>query len=498
MLLFNKARKRLERQKGRYALVDGIRFELPVDSRNSPALMAAFSIDPEKAKALLPGDELHPFRLWNKGLLLITVIDYRETDIGKYIEFSIGIACTHGEKPAPRLLPALFRKYFGTGQYVYDLPVSTEISVKGGKGIWGMPKHEGNLNFVIADTTVSSQYDLDGQLAMKIEIRKPKRSWLPVSTDGVNYCQFRGLLAKSYIYFRTKVGFSVLRKGAASLLIGDHPRLQPLKSLEISEQPLFTAYMPSVTGLLDDHFENWFISYDRPPVEQPEGLESVVGLGQGQDWPAPPEPTAPLLEVKPVGLSFQETMAGSFSLGETSPEAGAKKGEADNTRLVLHASVEIDDLGRFIADPDHLGSLTGTVDFVPLGVGIPCNRGVFNLFRPAGEPSTKFMIYELAFEHAGKSHYLAGKKIVRDDPGFDLWQDTTTLYITLHEGSDIQGPIVGAGILTLDAADLLRLLRTMRALNAESTAQTIEAVYGFGRFFLGELWDSYAGKAFGS
>ena len=28
------------------------------------------------------------------------------------------------------------------GQYVWDLPVSTEISVKGGKGIWGTPKHQ--------------------------------------------------------------------------------------------------------------------------------------------------------------------------------------------------------------------------------------------------------------------------------------------------------------------------------------------------------------------
>ena len=38
---------------------------------------------------------------------MITVIDYRVTDIGKYIEFSIAIACTHGRKPAPPILPAL-------------------------------------------------------------------------------------------------------------------------------------------------------------------------------------------------------------------------------------------------------------------------------------------------------------------------------------------------------------------------------------------------------
>ena len=110
--------------------------------------MAAFSINAEKARALLPGNEIYPLRLWNKGVLVITVIDYRDTAIGKYIEYSIAIACTHGPKPAPRLLPAVLMNNYGTGQYVYDLPVSTEISVKGGKGIWGMPKHQANLDFL--------------------------------------------------------------------------------------------------------------------------------------------------------------------------------------------------------------------------------------------------------------------------------------------------------------------------------------------------------------
>ena len=51
----------------------------------------------------------------------------------------------------PPLLPLVFQKTFGLGQYVVDLPVSTEVSVKGGKGIWGMPKHQANLDFVVTD-----------------------------------------------------------------------------------------------------------------------------------------------------------------------------------------------------------------------------------------------------------------------------------------------------------------------------------------------------------
>ena len=46
---------RLRNQAGRYALVDGIPFQLPVSSQQSPALMAVFPINAEKAKALMPG-----------------------------------------------------------------------------------------------------------------------------------------------------------------------------------------------------------------------------------------------------------------------------------------------------------------------------------------------------------------------------------------------------------------------------------------------------------
>src|SRR6185503_1479161 len=194
--------KRLQTQSGRYSLVDGIPFHLPVYCRNSPCLMAAFSINADKARALLPGNEIYPLRLWNKGVLVITVIDYRDTVIGKYIEYSIAIACTHGPRPAPRLLPAVLMNSYGTGQYVYDLPVSTEISVKGGKGIWGMPKHQANLNYIVGEKSVSSQYDLDGQLAMKIEIDRPKSAWLPMRASAANYSAFRGMLVKSYIHFR--------------------------------------------------------------------------------------------------------------------------------------------------------------------------------------------------------------------------------------------------------------------------------------------------------
>jgi len=280
---------RQKRQAGRYALVDGIPFKMPVSSERSPALMAAFSIDREAARRLLPGNEIYPFRLWNRGLLVITVINYMVTNIGSYIEYSIAIACTHGAHKAPRLLPGLFTKTFGTGQYVVDLPVSTELSVKGGRGIWGMPKHQANLDFVIGNEWVSSQYDLDGQMLMRIDVKKPDSAWLPLNMGTANYCAFRGMLMKSYIYFKGKLGFSLFKKGSARLYIGDHPRMAPLKTLDIDPNPIFSGFFPATAGVLDDYFECWFITEPQPPTTPMAGLETTYPLGYSREWLAKPK-----------------------------------------------------------------------------------------------------------------------------------------------------------------------------------------------------------------
>jgi len=283
--------KRIKDTIGKKALVDGIPFTLPVGAINSPALMAIFPCDLQQAKRFLPHG-IHPLCLWKKALLVVTVIDYRETTIGKYVEYSIALACTFGKKPAPRLLPALLPSLFKTGQYVIDLPVSSEISVKGGKGIWGMPKHQASLDFKVTENKASSQYDLDGKLVTYVEIDLPKRVWFPVKVKASNYCSFRGMLMRSDIFLDNKVGFNLFAKAKARFVIGDHPRLQSLKQLDIQDC-MATVYLPSIHGILDDHIESWFLTHEQLPEIAPQGLESVVDLSLSEDWLAPPSAVVP-------------------------------------------------------------------------------------------------------------------------------------------------------------------------------------------------------------
>lgn len=285
--------RRQERLRGQHAFADGIKYVMPVNSDDSPVLMAAFPINKRAAAAALPGSEMRPFILGGKGLLVVTVVNYKSTDIGKYIEYSLAIAITHGSRPAPPILPLLFQKTFKLGQFVVDLPVSSEVSVKGGKGIWGMPKHQANLDFVVTDSTVSAQYDKDGQLGCYIEIQRPDPLNLPLKLAASNYCVFRNMLWKSDIYFEATGDIALGAQAKARLVLGDAPGVEPLKSLQVESNPVFTAWLPQAHGVLDDHYEAWFLTAPTQleAVALPGGdmLDSVVDLGQGQEWLAPPD-----------------------------------------------------------------------------------------------------------------------------------------------------------------------------------------------------------------
>jgi predicted patatin/cPLA2 family phospholipase len=205
--------------------------------------------------------------------------------------------------------------------------------------------------------------------------------------------------------------------------------------------------------------------------------------------PLEPEATS-MLDTTP-GIAFREAMAGPFALGEADPREGAAKGKSDGTKLTMHAAIDIEDIRGFVADSQHGGGLTGSIDFPAFGVDIPAYAGVFRLFAPGDEPKLKWMVYELAFQHDGKRYYLAGKKEVRVASIFRMWSATTTLYTRLHEGIDATGPVVGAGVLTLGIGDLLRLVSTFHATNAASLGGRLKAVGAFTAFFIRELWATY-------
>ena len=73
----------------------------------------------------------------------------------------------------------------------------------------------------------------------------------------------------------------------------------------------------------------------------------------------------------------------------------------------------------------------------------------------------------------------------------DAWKDTTTLFITLYEGDSPAGNIVGKGKLVIKVSDLLKQLRTVKAIHPKSKEEGRKAIGSFGKFFAGNVFETY-------
>ncbi len=197
-----------------------------------------------------------------------------------------------------------------------------------------------------------------------------------------------------------------------------------------------------------------------------------------------------------TGIQFTETMRGYFS---TSPVAGYKegwdKGKKEKSPFAFTLTIISDDLEHMLKDQEHKARIVGTVTAPSLSpAALTVTNGEFNLFvLDPEEPGTRRMWYRMHLSsEEGKTYYFEGFKLARDDPGLDLWSDTTTLYISLLEG-DKGGPAAGQGILKIRPRDFMRQMTTMQVKNARNATHSLAANARFGRFFAGALFDTYAG-----
>lgn len=198
-----------------------------------------------------------------------------------------------------------------------------------------------------------------------------------------------------------------------------------------------------------------------------------------------------------TALTFSEVMKGHVGVGQAEHQSGWAAGRRAGTELAVHLDVSIRQMRRFVADPQHEGSIQGVIECPALGGRLPVERGTFNLFVDRGDPGRKEMRYRLlARGPAGQPLTLFGFKMAHDDPGLDLWSDTSTLYIQVLRGhiereeDQVGAEVMAAGIIRIHPLDLLKQLTTVRVRGAGSLERA-GVVAQFGRFFFGRLWDVY-------
>ena len=239
------------------------------------------------------------------------------------------------------------------------------------------------------------------------------------------------------------------------------------------------------------------------------------------------EEEAEAAETGPTSVSFTEQMHGWFSAGVAEPVAGGSLGRDRSRRMMFELTITATDIEAFVRDPLHPATAEGYVLADQFGGRLPVERGWFNLFVQDGgsgggrkapvSSSTsgsagRRMLYRLWLRDPGGTPLtFVGHKDVSNDAGFDVWADTTTLYVTVLRGHVPppetttsfrpdnatsgapkshyvdENSVAGAGMLYIRPWDFARQLTTFRAVGPAPAS----ALAAFGRLFLGELWQVY-------
>jgi cholesterol oxidase len=224
-----------------------------------------------------------------------------------------------------------------------------------------------------------------------------------------------------------------------------------------------------------------------------------------------------LAETGPTSVSFTEQMHGWFSAGVSDPEKGRGLGRDRSRRMMFELTITAPDIDAFVRDPLHPATAEGYVLADQFGGRLPVERGWFNLFVKDGGPDAagRKMLYRLWLRDPGGTPLtFVGHKDVRNDAGFDVWADTTTLYVTVLRGhlpppdtataaatataatadaAASAAAVAGAGVLYIRPWDFTRQLTTFRAVGPSPAS----ALAAFGKVFLGELWQVYSGRVTG-
>jgi cholesterol oxidase len=229
----------------------------------------------------------------------------------------------------------------------------------------------------------------------------------------------------------------------------------------------------------------------------------VTEDGHNRNRPAVGTPAEPHTESDaPSRVYFTEEMKGYVTFGETDYDRGFRKGKEDDTFLMFHLTITAEDVGRFLVDPRHEASAVGYVRCPALGGDMPVEKGIFNLFVDYRGRLDKRMIYRLYLRNEKEGPItLSGFKVIQEDPGQDVWADTTTLFTKLLRGhvgpeEEATAEVLATGIIHIYHRDFLKQITTIRV-EAPTLLEKNEAWLQFGKAFFGPLWEVYGSRVAG-
>jgi hypothetical protein len=202
------------------------------------------------------------------------------------------------------------------------------------------------------------------------------------------------------------------------------------------------------------------------------------------------------------GVTWRETFKGWLAFGQTDFNQATLP--AHREPATAEVTVSIRDLDRFLSAQSDGGirerpampaEVTGGhIRCDAFGADLSVREGTFRAFVPAAgrEPRDALhlrMRYELTLEDpAGRGYELTGFKLLENDPGYDSWSDSTTLFVEIRHAAEA----VAIGILRISPVAFLRELTTFCGTGG-SRGDRVRAVLRYQKYFAASMARTYLG-----
>jgi Acetoacetate decarboxylase (ADC) len=228
--------------------IHGRTIGLPVEVRRAaqwgvqylvPAPAAQRIVDPTGLEVTGP--------LPGKALMALAVCRYDDTDLDSYHEVAVSfVVRPHYTTPDPSPFDRIREFTSGAiGAYIHHLPVDQEFTCAAGRDIWGYPKwittidiDEPGRGATRRGTGTTVRLVDGGEHVLSLTMTSGGPIRLPAQAPP-SYSFRDGVLRRTQ--WQTSGAGVSGRPGGATLVLGDHPMADELRSLGLPKRALFTS-----------------------------------------------------------------------------------------------------------------------------------------------------------------------------------------------------------------------------------------------------------------
>lgn len=192
-----------------------------------------------------------------RALMALAACRYDDTDLGPYHEVAVSFVVRRHDGPARASATQRLRE-LATGMigvYIHRLPVDQEFSCAAGRDIWGFPKSVTSIDIdepgpgpAGSGTGTSVRLVDGGSHVLTLSVAAGGRLRLP-SQAPPTYSWADGVLRRTT--WTTSAEGSSGRIGGATLVLGDHPMADELRSLGLPRRALFSSSSAQMRASFD-------------------------------------------------------------------------------------------------------------------------------------------------------------------------------------------------------------------------------------------------------